>query len=272
MIRSPDREVVPVLLCPEDPAAGDEARYDPGSAENARRCGIPLDDIDHARLDRAFFDAYLDVLAGRRTFSDPRLLHLAAQLGLDRPLKHDRRPARIAEVEVPDETLTDVVEDFAPEFHLIVERITGDPDTTSVAAVAALLFMGVGVEGRRPLDLWADEKTDRALVRSARVIAAAPPCLYRDGRALLPFSPRWTPSDGPMGVYVARAYPVADRWCWSCRVDLRAEPDASVVLRRLTLEMWRFRRHERRASFEDLLRGRPEVLYRSAAEGACTPG
>ena len=36
----------------------------------------------------------------------------------------------------------------------------------------------------------------------------------------------------------------------------------------MALELWRARLGERRMTFEDLLRQRPEVLYRAAVEGA----
>jgi hypothetical protein len=68
---------------------------------------------------------------------------------------------------------------------------------------------------------------------------------------------------------VGRPYRVGDGWAWSCVATLPRAPDTDVLLRRLRLELWRERTRERRMTFEDLLRHRPEVLYRAAFEATC---
>jgi hypothetical protein len=126
-----------------------------------------------------------------------------------------------------------------------------------------------GDDGRRPLDRWAEEEADRALVRSAKVVAASAPGLFADGVPLLPVAEPWIPSGpGPRGICVGRAYRVEAGWAWSGCLALPRVPDRDVLLRRLHLELWRERRFERRASLEDMLRARPEVLYRAACEGS----
>lgn len=265
-MRSADRNVVPEILEPGDPHAGDEARYDPGSLDNARRCGFDPEPEGFAAADRAFHRIYLDILAGRRSWGNPDLPRLVETLGLSSGRTHDRRPRRIAERDVPDEVLVDIAEDFAPDLGLVIERITGGPAPAPLGAWAALAFLGIAVDGCRPLDLWVDEEPDRALVRSARVVDASAPGLYQDGVSLLPTAPGAAPDQGPRGVYVARAYRIGEGWAWSALVELPGPPDPRVVLRRLDLELLRTRRHERRATFEDMLRARPEVLYRTCLE------
>ena len=67
-------------------------------------------------------------------------------------------------------------------------------------------------------------------------------------------------------VVVGRAVPRADgRWMGLAALGLPEPPPARVLARRLKLEMWRLLRHERRATWEDLLRRRSEVLYRTCA-------
>jgi len=269
-VNAPDREVVPSLLCPEDPWAGDEVRYTPGDWGNGRRYGMDLDPQAWGVADRRAHGLLREVVEGRRAARDPELHAALAQLLVPTALKHDTRPPRVAEVEVPDEVLTDVVEDVVPDLAMTVERVWGDEPDAPLGAWAALAFLGVAIEGRRPLDIWADEETDRELVRSARVIDASPPCLWVDGRPAIPFSRRWTPPSAPPGVYVARAYRVRDGWAFAARVDLASAPAVGPLLRRLEVELWDHRRIERRASFEDMLRARSAVPYRTAVEATRT--
>lgn len=269
-MNAPDREVVPTLLCPEDPWAGDEVRYAPGDWGNGRRYGLALDPAAWAVEDRRVHGLLREVVEGRRGAEDAELQAALATLCVPTALKHDTRPPRVAEVEVPDEVLADVVEDVVPDLAMTVERIWGDAPDVPLGAWAALAFLGVAIEGRRPLDIWADEETDRALVRAARVIDACPPCLWVDGRPAIPFSRRWTPPVIPPGVFVARAYRVGEGWAFAARVDLPAVPAVGPLLRRLRLELWDHRRTERRASFEDMLRARSTVPYRASVEATLT--
>ncbi len=265
-MRAPDRCVAPTVLDRGDPCAGDEVLYEPGNYADAQSAGVALDPDAYAAADTALHTLYLDLLAGRRPWSDPELPRLCAVLGISRDLHHDRRSPRIAEVEVPDFLLADVTEDFVPDIGLVVERIVGDDFPPPLGAYAALAFLHVAVEGCRALDLWADEETDRPYVRAARVIDASPPCLYVDGVPALPLAPAWTPTAGPPGIYVARAYRVPEGWAFACRLDLPRVPVVAAVTRRTALEMVRIRRFARRATYEDTLRLRSEALYRTCAE------
>jgi len=268
-LRSPEREVVPQVLLAEDPYAGDEALYDPGDHANAVRFGSTLDAEAYAVADRRFHEVYLEILAGRRPWGDPELDALVAALGIGWPRVNDKRPAREAEMVVPDRFLAEVVEDLVPDALCVVERITGHGDPPPLGALAALAFVGCAADGRRPFDFWQEDEGMRPPIRATRVIDLSPPCVYVDGVPILPISAKLTPSGpAPAPVCVARAYRVADGWAWSCVVPLPAAPDPAVLMRRLELEILRIRRQERRSTFEDVLRRRPEVVYRAAAEGA----
>ena len=301
-MRSPDREVVPTLLNPGDPCAQDEALYTPGNVENWRRYGASAADggLDErsatavwADAEQRFHRAYVDILGGARPWDDADLRTAAERLGVDGPRHHDARPGRVAEVEVGDDVLCDIVEDAVPEVLMLLERVTGRPEMPArppLGAVAVLGFLYCGVEGTRPVQGWMDEEYDRALVQSVRVIDDAPMSVYTRhpqrldlpaemGQAGVPVvsALRPGPADpvwaGVPDTFLGRAYRVADgggaRWAFACVIPVdwrRLVGAAPALTRRLTLELWDLRRTERRATFEDVLRHRPEVVCRAALE------
>lgn len=270
MRRAPERDVVLDVLAPGDPCSGDEAIFEPGSFSNFQRFGGgALDEPAWAAAEEAFHARVLAVLQGDALWRDPELLRLATLLGVDHPLVHDSRPPRVAEVAVPDTVFSDVVEDLVPDYAVLVERVTGDDRPATPASVAVLCFVPSGADGRRPMDWWTEEEDDRVLVRSARVIESSPPCLWEDGRPLLPFPAKRAPEGpAPAGVYVGRPYLTEAGWAWSSVIPLPRRPPLGAIRARLTLETWRHRLTERRASVEDVVRARPEVLYRACCEGA----
>lgn len=291
-MRSPDREVIPTLLNAGDPCSQDEALFTPGSLENCRRYGgLITDQPRWEREERRFHEAMLGVLGGVRPWDDPDLLDSARLLGVDGPRHHDARPGRLAEVAVADELLCDVVEDGVPELMMLLERVTGVegmPARPPIGAVAVLGFIHCGIEGTRPIEGWMDDEVDRRLVQAARVIDDAPMsawCRSVDpqlGASLLPVVPslRPPPDDAVWAslpdVFLGRPYRVAapsgPRWAFSCVVPLTTTGTpwriAGALTRRMGLELWDLRRTERRSTFEDVLRRRPEVVCRSALEMA----
>lgn len=280
MRRAPEREVYPQVLLPGDPCSGDEGLVTPGDYGNYVLFGGytaavgGLDEGAWAAAEDAFHARTHAVLQGDAAWDDPELLRLATLLRVDHPAHTDKRPPRLAEQRVPDEVLGDVVEDLLPDHGVLTERVTGDDRPASVAAISVLFFVPSTWDGRRPLDWWADEETDRPLVRSARVIDNSPPGLFRDGVPLLSsWSSHRTPEGpAPIGVYVARPYRVGEGWEWSGAVHLPRVPNLAAVTRRMRLELWRHRLLERRASTEDVARARPEVLYRTCCECSGAPG
>lgn len=237
-----DYDILPERLCPGDLSSQDEAIPQPGP----------------------FFSVYQDVLQGRRPFRDAAAL--AREMGLDEPFIEDRRHMVAPPMEVPDEVLADVVEDYLPDFYLISERITGDPFTApTVPVVAALAFVADLARGRRVVDAWGEQESNRRLSNAGKLLAFWPPGLFLDGQPLL--SPRFLPTHAPAGLIVGRPYPVGDRWCWSSVFPARVSAEA--LRNRLRLEAWRMRAggHQHPLSIEDIMRLRPEIVYRTALEG-----
>ncbi|MSP61661.1 MAG: hypothetical protein EXR72_15270 [Myxococcales bacterium] len=253
---------------PGDPASGDDALYRPGSYENYRTFGLgTLSPELFAQADRAFHDDVQAWLAGQLPYAV--LLPHRDRLGLELRPHHDGRRLLPAEVALPDELLADIVEDEVPDLGAQTERITGDAfERPSVGALAALAWVDDLVGNRRAVDAWMEDERDPRLVAAARRVDRAPPCLYVDGVAQLPLSPRMTPPTGPPGIYVARAYRLGDGWAFSSRVAVDRLPDVATLIRRLQIEGWRLRTRERRATWEDVLRQRSDVLYRAVAEGS----
>ena len=111
--------------------------------------------------------------------------------------------------------------------------------------------------------------------QSLRVMARTPPCLWAiDGDEVTPLLPlgRQFERSGTVralpGVdtVVGRVVASADGPRLVASVPLIRRPPADFIVRRLRLEWLRLRRRERRLSFEDTLRERSEVLYRSCME------
>jgi hypothetical protein len=264
----PEYDVVPEVLVPGDPYAGDADLRQPGSHADFLRWGGAGSPEEREAAEIAFHAAYLDVLVGDRAHDDPELARLTAWLKLDHPLRHDSRPPRVAEVVVPDDVLADVTEDIAPDLGVMCERVTGDDRAPGVVAGAVLCFVEMFEDGKRPIDSWFGDEEDRPLARSAHVLGEAPPCVWAEGRPLIPLAAPRVPPVVPAGVFVGRAYRVGDGWAWGMVLPLPRAPDPAPLVRRLQLEMLRHRLSSRRSTWEDMLRARPDVVYRAACEGA----
>ncbi|MFZ5481338.1 MAG: hypothetical protein ACOZNI_31550 [Myxococcota bacterium] len=265
---TPEHDMVPEVLAPGDPRSGDAALRRPGSHRDFTRAGgiATPEELDAAEV--AFHALYLAVLAGDRPFDDPELARLAAWLRVDGPIHHDTREPRVAEVVVGDDVLADVAEDLVPEIGVVCERVTGDDRPPGVVAGAVLCFVEMYEDGQRPFDWWFGEEPDRPLARSATVVSEAPPCVWADGAPIVPLAARRVPPDVPAGAFVGRAYRVGEGWAWSAVLPLPRAPSPGPLVRRLTLELWRHRLGDRRASWEDALRASPDLVYRAACEGA----
>lgn len=262
-----DPEAVGVVRLPPVPA--------PTDSWHLFGVGVPVE--HRAQVEARFGALCEEVLAGRRPWACPELRALAHALKLDAAVRHDRRPpVHVAPRELPDALLAELTEDFVPDAGVLLGAVSaGWSGVDPVVAAGVLAFTPTAVDGRRPVDCWDDEEErDRVGVVAVRVLDASPPGVFVDGVSLLPRPPRWQPTGpAPAGVVVARPWKVEDNdttrpWRWSCVQRLPAAPDPRVLWRRMVLEVWRARLGERRMSFEDLLRQRPEVLYRAAIEGS----
>ena len=68
--------------------------------------------------------------------------------------------------------------------------------------------------------------------------------------------------DAPVRAILARVTPTEQGWHANGAIGLPAVPPVGALIQRLELALLRQRRHERRTTWEVLLRRRPEVLFR----------
>ncbi len=231
-----------------------------------------------------------EVLRGQRAWADPELLAATTALGLDGPLRHDRRPLPTSGVVPTLDLLCDLVEDWMPDgTEAGADVVLGpwadeDPDRELRKLAAAVLLHGrTHLHGRRTLDAWLRDlvKPPPPLKRALRALDRTPPMLWRISGATwtpaLPLAPAACPegpvegtpvglTEDPVSHVVARLLRLEDgRSVAIAPLGLPAVPPTEVLMRRLVLVLWRHRRTNRRASWEDALRARPEVLYRTCA-------
>jgi hypothetical protein len=266
---TPEREVTIEVLNPGDPSSGDEAIFEAGRWENYRAFGGgALSREELAAAEREFHSIYLAILGGRAPWS--ALDGWPERLGVAGPWKHDRRPPLQAPAPLDDAVLAEIVEDLVPDWPVALERVTGDPfSRTTPPRVAALAFVPYCEDGRRPVDAWlADEEADRGPCAAVAAIDRSPVGVWADGTPLVPLAPRFLPPEVPGGCWVGRAVSSPSGWWFSAWCPLVGPPDPVALIRRLELELYRLRLVERRSSWEDVLRRRPEVVYRAAHEGA----
>ena len=269
----------PELLTPADPWAGDERITEPAADPRPEPWTPALADWD-----AAFLHQYGAILDGRSPWG--ATAEAASALQIDDPRTHDRRPPKAAPFAVEDVDLAHMVEDRFPDVRPTMERVLGPfadqalpPRIRCAAAVVLgkppLLRHAVRVFERTLKDRPKPEPGLRAAIRA--VLAAPAQALALDGdrlRPLLPMAPRFVPDQGLSlagleGARAVLALPIpleGGGWWLAGAVPLSEVPDAGVLTRRLDLELQRLRRHDRRLTWEDLLRDRPEVLYRTACE------
>lgn len=288
----------PEIVAPADPWAGDERLHERGSWEDLSTHGAvaQAEDLTQAQQeawDDAFCHQYAAVLDGRAPWGATDRAGQA--LGLLAPRAHDRRPVRPAPYTLPDEALAHIVEDRLPDVRVLLERALGPfaelhlpPRVVTAGAAilgkAPLLRAGVRCYERLLKDKPKPPAAHRAVLRA---VLNAPAMLWRlDGpRAtpLLPLSNHYRPDDPWLAptwrlghplpdllegvpAVVALGIHTPDRFWLAGVVPFPRIPSPQILLRRLTLEHQRLRRHDRRLTWEDLLRNRPEVLYRTACE------
>ncbi len=278
----------PYRLTARDPYAGDEALLWQGSYENYLRhmAWIERDDpIDADRyhaLDLEFELVYRQVLDGGAPWT--AIDDLAEALMVTGPIRHDRRPPGVAEVVVSDEQMSDITENQLPQVGLVApDRFLGPwadeslPRWVRVQVAAAMMFVpeldpGVPSWARR---IKRKPMPSPPVRQSLRVLSRTPPMLWKvDGDLLTPMLPlgdRFLPQ-GPVArvpdvpAVVGRVVSCEAGSYLAAGLPLIRPPSASVIQRRVHLEWLRLRRRERRLSWEDVLRERSEVLYRSCFE------
>lgn len=281
----------PLVCEAADEFAGDEWVWESSSLANLRLLGGDLSEEDYATRDAAFMACYGEALRGHIPPDDPTLRALATELGLLHRITHDRRPPKVAPCVVPHRLCCDVAEDFSHDLSSIgpdrflgpwADGWAGVEARSAATALAALL--PVLDAGCSAIHRWDQEHPRPPLAWRASLAAVqrAPAMLWRveptRWAPVLPLAPLLTPEGLPQGtparlgppggepLVLARVYPTADGgWAAFGAVGVGAAPPTERLVARLELELLRLRRHERRSTWEDLLRLRPEVLYRSCA-------
>ena len=278
----------PHRLSQRDPYAGDERLLWLGEYDNYLRhmAWMGTDNVmsaeDYAVHDVHFEDVYQRILDGDEDWS--AISSLADALQVNSPIRHDRRPAGEAHVRIHDAQLSDITENQLPQVGIIApDRFLGPwademvPRWVRVQVAAAMAFVpeldpGVAPWARR---IKRKPMPQRPVRISLRVIARTPPMLWtiqnQDLRPLLPLGERFLPKDSvadlpDVPAILGRYIQCESGSFLAASLPLIRVPPAEVIHRRLHLEYLRLRRRERRLSWEDMLRERSEVLYRSCLE------
>jgi hypothetical protein len=273
----------PTELTAMDPHAGDERLPDPASHEAYAAYARPplLDAAGHRRWDGEFLERYGQILDGAAPYA--AIEPAAEALQVLAPPTHDRRPPHVANEFVPDPTIADFCEDWLPDITLFCgERVFGPygmgcgRDRLRTAA-AVMCFSPLIPPSVRPVTrvCRSSPKPSRSLRGGMIGVLRSPAMLWRvEGERLVPVLPlgeRFRPP-GPVAclpegeAVVGRAVQGPDGWWLACGIGLSRLPPAEALMPRLMLELYRLRRHERRYTWEDLLRDRGELLYRSVCE------
>ncbi|HCH61282.1 MAG: hypothetical protein CL927_04730 [Deltaproteobacteria bacterium] len=275
----------PEELRPEDPFSGDEGLADPATYAQYLQWVRParLSEAVFRAQDAAFLEAYFDVLAGRRPWGATD--GPAKALVIDHPLRHDRRPARPAMAPVSDDIICDLTEDWVPSIGLLAPpRVLGPwailalPPRLRMWCAAVMSFSPVFPPSIRPMSRPGRTKPKvDGFIKSALIAVLRAPMMVwvptADGglEPVLPMAERSRPPGLVTGVpnapaVLGRAVQHPDGWWLACALPLPIVPEPAILQRRLELEYQRLRRHDRRMTWEDILRDRSELLCRTACE------
>ena len=273
----------PELVAPDDPWAGDEALADPASTEAYQRRGGTLSPEEHQHWDRCFLEAYRNILSGRSGWDACAIP--AARLGLDGPVRHDRRWPRPSRMQIPDRTIADFAENWVPDIGMVApDRVLGPwadeelPRRLRQLAGAVMAFAPILAPASRPIGRAVRSRPRPPVtVRSGLISVLRAPVVAWEIRGdrlvpLLPLAAGWVPRVAVGGLprgargLVARLTLGPQGWWPACALPLPVVPDPRLIERRMHLEYLRWRRHEPRLTFEDLLRDRGEVVYRTVCE------
>lgn len=281
----------PEVLTPRDPYCGDEARPDPGDYKNYLAfCGLePEEQLSreaHDAANLAFLGVYRQILDGAAPWS--AIEPLAERLAVDGPIRHDRRPIDPAPIALGDDVLADHAEDWVPDLGLMLERVLGPwsdlalPPAVRRQAAAAMCFSPLIFQGQSAMDriFGSDPKPSVAHRAALRAIGLTPPMVWaiQPDHSLRPLLPVARAPIGPVRglpqapAVLGRAVVCEQGDFLACAIPLPGLPPKNGMLRRLHLELLWLRRLERRSSWEDVLRRRPEVLYRTALSWAWLVG
>jgi hypothetical protein len=252
-----------------------------------------MSESEYHATDRAFMDLYFAVLRGEIRWDDPSVAELQQRLGLVRDPHPDRRRYDLPENHVEEIMFWEMVENFVPDTApMAIDRILGPwgdlPASIELqrAAVTALSFTYNLEDRGRAFKRYLrdDDKPSIATRQAIKMVEHTPAMLWKtDGyrwQPLLPIFEYWIPEGEVSGAItpisptnsvkyvVSRVTPTKAGWRAYGAIGFETAPDITALMNRLRFALTRLRRHERRATWEDLLRDRCELVYRHLANHA----
>jgi hypothetical protein len=249
-----------------------------------------LNDKAYQELDQDFMARWFECITENLGRDDTALQDLAYRLGLPMTPHHDRRPAKVAPAHMEPIQIWEMLENAVPDVVMLaLDRVLGPYSDEDLdrglhrIAVEAFAFSPT-VDGGFPVrKRWAQDALRPSVENRAgmRAIEHSPAMLWEVDESgqcqpMLPLAKTHCPT-GPIhgeplslprctgNALVARITPISDG-SWQITGGLWVHPPPlDSLLERLELEHLRLSRHERRLTWEDLLRWRAELLYRLCA-------
>jgi hypothetical protein len=252
-----------------------------------------MTELEYHTVDRDFMELYLATLRGEIKWDDPKICELQHRLGLVRDPHHDRRRYDLPQSHVEEIIFWEMVENFVPDTApMAIDRILGQwgdlPTEIGLqrAAVTALSFTYNLEDRGRAFKRYLrdDDKPSVETRQTIKMVEHTPAMLWKikehGWEPMLPIFEYWIPNGKIEGCVtpitsniesnfvVARVAPSKDGWRAYGAIGFETAPDTTPLMRRLNFALTRLRRHERRATWEDLLRDRCELIYRYLANYA----
>jgi len=271
---------------------GDEYLFDRSNYENhCAFTGQAIENLEaYDQLDRRFMKRWFEVVNKGLDRADGALQEMAHLLGLPATPHHDKRPSKIAPIHLEALQVWEMLENGVPDVVMIaLDRVLG-PYADEVLhrdlhriAVEAFAFSPTVDIGLPATKRWAQDvlRPSPEIRAAMRAFEHSPAMLWEvteqgECTPLLPLADAYCPSGSVLGepqklprckgeTLVARIAPIKDG-TWQILGGLWVHaPPLAGLLERLELEHLRLSRHERRLTWEDLLRFRAELLYRLCA-------
>ena len=268
---------------------GDEWLFDPSShANHCTYTATPIEDPrEYERIDREFMEAWFACARGEISRDDTSLVTMSNLLGLPPTPHHENRAHKTSPAPVDPLRVWEVLENAVPDIVTVaIDRVLGPYADETLdrslhrVAVEAIAFSPTVDLGLPAIQRWSKDpiRPSPAIRAGLRSIEHSPAMLWsltEEGMAspMLPLAHDYWPKTALLGTaaelprchgdaLLGRAYPTEPgQWCLSGGLWVSAPP-LDGLLERLELEHLRLSRHERRLTWEDLLRWRGELLYR----------
>ena len=249
-----------------------------------------MSEAEYHAADMDFMMLYLDVIRGKCDWNDSSFVEQQHRLGLVKEPHHDRRRYDLPHSHIDELIFWEMVENFVPDTSpMAIDRILGPwgdfPTAIDLqrAAVTAMSFTNNLEDRGRAFKRYLrdDDKPSLETRQMIKMVEHTPVMLWKVGRSgwepMLPLFEYWQPKGDISGnivpirpgetinFAVARVSPSKSGWRAYGAIGFEAAPDIPTLMIRLRLALTRLRRHERRATWEDLLRDRCELIYRNLA-------